>query len=478
MDDSPSETKVDEVNYSCIEMRHFPPMVNKNPNYRKVYVRRCYVALFEELVKLIQEGRFNAMITGNPGIGKSYFYLYVIFRFIKEPSLLGNWKLVINSGDDFHILNGSTFEVVHPDHIRLDENILRLVDGKTSPGQLTGWDGSTILFATPSNTYLENKPSHLMKNYESYYFFMPVWDEDELKDVNRLLDPPLQQPESELMEKVELAGPVPRFVILKKNTLGFLRRSIKSHLTSENLLDLLKFVESKQGVRENHYSHRLLKMSPMFSTASGDSDFVLDFLSREISRLVLYEAKEQVVAEFRKFALENNDPDSAKFRGNIYEHLIHRRFKNSSLPEILSGKCLDDSSPFEIVIPLNIHMGPAFRKLEDIVLVLNQALYAFPASKTHGAYDSFLWNGVDTCYVFQITIAAKHNILNHCVKKFLDWIKKFNISNLAVKFVFVVPTEMIDTWDQSQELVNSGGAAYTKKGHKISINQYVVPLDF
>jgi hypothetical protein len=63
------------------------------------------------------------------------------------------------------------------------------------------------------------------------------------------------------------------------------------------------------------------------------------------------------------------------------------------------------------------------------------------------------------------------------VKKFLDWIKKFNISNMAVKFVFVVPTEMIDKWDQSQELGNSGGAAFKRKGHMVSINQYVVSLD-
>jgi hypothetical protein len=35
MDDSPSETKQSEVDYTYIEMRHFPPMVNKNPNYEK-----------------------------------------------------------------------------------------------------------------------------------------------------------------------------------------------------------------------------------------------------------------------------------------------------------------------------------------------------------------------------------------------------------------------------------------------------------
>jgi hypothetical protein len=472
------EGKIYEVHLTrSIEMRDFPPMVNKNPKYGRVYVRRCYITLFDELVKLIREGRFNAMITGNPGTGKSYFYLYVIFRFIKNPSLLGNWRLVINSGEQFHILNGDVFESIHPLEIQLNKDILRLVDGKTSPGQLTGWDGSTILFASPSNTYSENKPSHLMKNYESYYFFMPVWDDEELKDANRLLDPSLQQSELELMEKVDLAGHIPRFVLLKDTTLEMLRIDIKAEITSENMLDLLKFVEAKQGVRDKHYSHRMLKMSPNRSSRSVRADFSLDFLSREISRLALFEAKEQVIAEFKRFALENNDPDSAKFRGNVYEHLVHRHFKHASLPQILSGKRLDDGSTFNIPFPSPIFIGAAFHKLDDIVLTGNQATYAFPASKTQGAYDSFLWNGVDTCYVFQITIAEKHSILNQPVKKFIEWIKKFNISDLSVKFVFIVPTAKINQWNQPQNLVKSGEKDYQKKAWMVEIDQYVVSLD-
>ena len=478
MEESSSESKVCGVDcIHCIEMRDFPPMVNKNPKYGRVYVRRCYVALFDELVKLIQEGRFNAMITGNPGIGKSYFYLYVIFRFIKDPSLLGNWRLVINSGEQFHVLNGDVFEAIHPLKIQLDKDILRLVDGKTAPGQLTGWKGSTVLFASPSNTYSENKPSHLMKNYESYYFFMPVWEEEELIDANRLIDPPLQQSESELMEKVKLAGPIPRFVLLKGTALEMLRENIEAQLKTDNLLDLLKFVDGKQGVKDKHYSHYLLKMIPKRSSRSVVAGFCLDFLSQEISRLVLFEAKEQVVAEFKRFALENNDPDSAKFRGNIYEHLIHRHFKNASLPEILQGKRLVDGSEFDIPLPSPIGIEAAFQKLEGIVLVLNQALYAFPSSKTQGAYDSFLWNGVKTCYVFQITIAEKHSILNQAVKKFIDWIRKFNIVDLDVKFVFIVPTAIIDQWNQPQKLVKSGEKDYQKKGWVVSIDQYVVSLD-
>jgi hypothetical protein len=93
-----------------------------------------------------------------------------------------------------------------------------------------------------------------LKNYEANYFFIPVWDQEELKhaNANSLLDWEHQQSESELMEKVELAGPIPRFALSKNLTLELLRIDIEAEITSENLLDLLKFVDTKQGVRDNH----------------------------------------------------------------------------------------------------------------------------------------------------------------------------------------------------------------------------------
>ena len=475
----PSESKID-----VIEMHDFPPMVNSNPEYSRIYVRPCYVTLFAKLVELITEGRFNAMVTGNPGIGKSYFYLYVIFRFIKDPSLLGKLRLVINSGANFHILNGDTFEAIDPTEILAilsEKDVLRLVDGKTAAGQLTGWKGSTILFASPSNASPDNKPTDLMKNYESYYFVMPVWNDEELQDANELLDVSLQQSEAELMEKVQLAGHIPRFVLSKKITFDMLLVEVKAVLSTANLLNMLQFVKEKNGVGDHHYSHRLLKMVPIDFSRTVRAGFCLDFLSREIARLALIGLEQQVVADFKKFALENNDSDSAIFRGNIYEYLIHRRFKNAPLqplPEILRGKRLVDGSDFEIPLRLSIDVEEPFRKLEDIVLVQHQALYAFPASKTQGAYDSFLWNGLDTCYVFQITIAKKHSVLYHPLKRFLEWIKKFDIADIDVKFVFIVPTRAIaDQWNQPQKLVKLDGMAYQNEGSMVPIDQYIVILD-
>jgi hypothetical protein len=67
--------------------------------------------------------------------------------------------------------------------------------------------------------------------------------------------------------------------------------------------------------RRSLFSHRLLKMIPEPKWL-----FSLNFLSSEISKMILLEAHDQVVAKFKEFALENTDSLSSKFRGNIYEY--------------------------------------------------------------------------------------------------------------------------------------------------------------
>lgn len=45
-----------------------------------MYVRECYMALYEKLEELKKEGFGHAVISGNPGLGKSWFALYMLVR--------------------------------------------------------------------------------------------------------------------------------------------------------------------------------------------------------------------------------------------------------------------------------------------------------------------------------------------------------------------------------------------------------------
>lgn len=64
----------------------------------------------------------NMVVTGNPGIGKSYFYLYWIFRLTRQREVavkkLSSFKLVLNCGGRFH-----TYDSERKGFIELDETL-------------------------------------------------------------------------------------------------------------------------------------------------------------------------------------------------------------------------------------------------------------------------------------------------------------------------------------------------------------------
>ncbi|EFJ39146.1 hypothetical protein VOLCADRAFT_101311, partial [Volvox carteri f. nagariensis] len=53
-----------------------------NPNYQ-LYVRKCYPDLFYALYESTSK---KHVVTGTPGIGKSYFFYYMLLRLLHSPS--------------------------------------------------------------------------------------------------------------------------------------------------------------------------------------------------------------------------------------------------------------------------------------------------------------------------------------------------------------------------------------------------------
>ena len=49
------------------------------------FLRSCYVGIFQAIISLMStQGNKGVIVTGNPGIGKTYFLLYCLYRFGSE----------------------------------------------------------------------------------------------------------------------------------------------------------------------------------------------------------------------------------------------------------------------------------------------------------------------------------------------------------------------------------------------------------
>lgn len=89
-------------------------------------------------------------------------------------------------------------------------------------------------------------------------------------------------------------------------------------------------------------------MVPKHFAQGAYSSHHLEFLSQTIAERVIDASKDDTLAHYRNFALNDIKPHSAKFRCNIFEILIHYQFLYKKIKAPLNGKTLGSSDVFEI----------------------------------------------------------------------------------------------------------------------------------
>ncbi|RKP17394.1 hypothetical protein ROZALSC1DRAFT_24249 [Rozella allomycis CSF55] len=77
--------------------KEFFPYPLYNYEIKTLYVRQCYIDVFELLTGSIERGEIKFGISGTPGVGKSMFFLYIWFRVLKgessfKPKRIITWK--------------------------------------------------------------------------------------------------------------------------------------------------------------------------------------------------------------------------------------------------------------------------------------------------------------------------------------------------------------------------------------------------
>ncbi|GMF23435.1 unnamed protein product [Phytophthora lilii] len=204
----------------------------------------------------------NMVVTGNPGTGKSRFYLYFILQLIlrhqAEVQELDSFELVLNFQDRFHSYNyqDKMFTELNQADIRVlsdTKRVLRLIEGKSS--ELVGWSGVSILFASPGldgvNGYEKNR---------SYTYIVPAWTLAELEDYNSLLTSKLHVPDNILISRYFKFGGIPRFIFTSTELEDNQKLSVA--IASFNALEVIAYTKSKKPAIDKDYNNHVLRMVP------------------------------------------------------------------------------------------------------------------------------------------------------------------------------------------------------------------------
>ncbi|KAK1943126.1 hypothetical protein P3T76_005763 [Phytophthora citrophthora] len=311
------KAKVDGDEIPYFTMDQFPRM------------RDAYRVIYEQLMGRVKESfetrsPANLVVTGNPGTGKSWFYLYCIFQLIlgnkEEVEELPVFDLVLNFDYDYQLYDSKAKELIKLNENEVDmlsgkDRVLRLVEGKST--HLVGWKRVSILFASPG---LDGMTNYL--KVDSRRYIMPVWTLEELQDYNSLLGDQLKVPEDVLIARYNKFGGIPRFIFCYSDPRN--EQELKAALSKHSAMDIISYIRQKRTVTdENDRVFAMVPSRPDFRDAGH-----LDVLSNYVTEKVVSKAFDDGIQAVSEFALEAvDDSRYGSVREKMYEVLCHKWFE-------------------------------------------------------------------------------------------------------------------------------------------------------
>jgi hypothetical protein len=171
----------------------------------KIYVRPCYRELYAIASDYLLTRHRSpvALFSGVPGIGKSMFLLYFIYRFLIDDRFEDKrFALEFATGEYFMfepVMGDSTFSFLFRKCTLSDKDFLVLCDisSLSPPESRAKW---TCIFSSPNPVRFKE----IMKNAPQIAYTLPTWSEVEL----RFLDPDIAR----WRDAFALYGGVPRHV--------------------------------------------------------------------------------------------------------------------------------------------------------------------------------------------------------------------------------------------------------------------------
>ena len=390
-----------------------------------MYIRDDYVGLWAEIQRLISFGLSRIVISGNPGIGKSWFGLYVAFMLLSgsEPVTIV-WEARRRSSRtlirDGRVLEGSLTDFRAE---LADTRTWYLVDEAVPPGA-TEVEARTLVFSSPKR---ENYKDTL-KAPASTIRYLPVWSWDEIEACHALLyaDDPTR-PFSEVKAAYERWGGIPRFVLEKL-------RDEAGQLLLEEAIDTanVRLIRNSVGQIDAapEASHRLLHIQAqrpyVRKSVTIGTRYILDCL---MNRFL-----EQQASEVQDFLISSvSSSNLGTVRGDMFEGYSHRVLRNGGDFRVrcLDGPDAGTESVLHMARCVGVH---SIREPADLALCPSDEHYCRPAIPNFPAVDALKLPG----NLFQMTVSATHSIKHTALKRVLEQLPDVPRYDLY----FVVPEDV------------------------------------
>jgi RHS (Retrotransposon Hot Spot) family protein len=459
-----------------------------------VYVRESYRGICKALMEPSDKKKY--LITGTPGIGKSYFAFHFIRYLLNEYNRGEKVSILYQNCHvdmDYHVVlkrsqdNGIVIEhyqgsrVQKVNYLRGEEHVSWYVfDGWHTRNELPqGCDGHTIVITSPDyrNQYKEFSRC-------SVKLYMPPWDKSEITDLVNLL--PNHYNEHKAKQAFRLWGGVVREV-LSSSTDG--EKELDRAILRCNEDKVTKFVKAFGEVPPDDVSHKVLHQKLKSSMRVDYRKTWIDFASDYVRTQFMEKYISKSTVDTAMKAVENlyRYNNGHQLAGYFFEETVHKHINHGIQYETRYLGMWNDSNSQGPVEAPNLTSGspkyltPKFSKTKKTISVnwnasnifseqVEKKQYLRPSMPNFPAIDSFILTSHGSLLVlFQITVSEHHQV---AVKDLMRIIRELNYYSTPerVRFVFVVYKDIFNAFKLQQP--SSGDNDELSKFERIK--QYVL----
>ena len=386
-----------------------------NTEIRTLFVRKCYVDVF----KLLMDDMRNVntkktyAISGTPGIGKSFFFVYLLFRLVKDLSeeiLPLKTKFIIYQDRDgfvqYDLVNLVAIKRTWDEASELiaAPDTLYIMDGDIKK-PVTRIAGCVVLFiSSPRSDHF----NHFVNKDAATVWYFPVWTLEELESCRKLCYSIL--PAGPFNERYRVYGGVARYI--------FFKLIPQSEVTGTSTVSTFPLPKKMEAVLASADARKSMMSSGLVSDIFRDSHVLLqmvvgdddrgeayqflhlDFASKYVKDELWKSFYSEMIGDLKAMVLGTPSHVSPHFF-ELYGHsVISSGGIRLDCRELVDGNQSTKSFKFEISTYDRISFTTD--EIEGLGIITG---YHEPADDKFPAIDSFSPQGM-----YQFTVAAEHPI--------------------------------------------------------------------
>ncbi|KAH9972535.1 hypothetical protein BGW80DRAFT_356581 [Lactifluus volemus] len=431
-------------------------------SWSQLLIRAEYLRIYNWVEEKYNDGTENrppaVVVTGQPGIGKSYWAYYALRRRLGDKS-----DTLWYQASESYLFCSEGVLIVPAEFLfrKFSERIWTLIDSSQSPGgiPIKLLDGVFPIYLTSPE---RARWSTLAQSWSDHRAIMNPWTRAEVKYAMSSLISNNEGRINDASQRYDLLGPTAHLCLEMtpdRVEAHVQHRDAQIAQSSPDLFE--KIFSSFHEEEQPDLLHKICLIRRKPGSALGHADYTTQLISAAVEQQVAQRLEDftidQLLGMWKNFS-RLRDTRGLGMAGKIFEVFVHRKFSTSielnATPMVRSNVAkycwhalFSNTLPKTIIygvaqenVPLRVNVDRRFVYAANTPLNIEPNVYYVPRSDQHVAFDSFIFSE-GYLNLFQFTAGHSHKIKDGFIKILASWCSGLP-AETNLRFVFVLPNDL------------------------------------